>query len=162
MKNYKFTILLLLNLLILVGCSTIKGITFASEGNSLYESGDYQGAQESYEEALEACEELHECNNNLAKLYIDQGELYKGWRCLCKANEYSPVPNKLYMSNLKTVFKIYDERHHFVETKKTTEEVESILGEPTVKLSEGNITGYAYGNICIMFRNNKVYEITFS
>lgn len=153
---YKLTIPFFLSVaLILSGCSGIRSSLKYTEGSECLYKGDYRGAIEHLEKAVQLDPTMSRNQNNLALAYKLTGNWDKAWYHSRQA-VLCPQDNPPAIYTFWTIYEVCVRNRGLDEEGATLHDVVSKLGPPDIMFVGKEITSCVYGLCLMVFEKNKL------
>lgn len=157
-KKPYYLVFISLCCLLLVGCSIISSSIQYTKGTECLDRGDYQGAIQHLEKAVELNPTYSKNQGNLASAYLATGEIKKAWfhsrkAVLCNNCTEIDLFTFVFISH------IIIEEKGLLEKGTSLEETLCELGEPDARfIRDEGLLGLLYGRCIFTFYDEKLVD----
>jgi tetratricopeptide (TPR) repeat protein len=148
--------LLLLALVLLTSCNTVKSSLAYTKGTQYLEQGDYTNAIQHLEEAVKLDPDLARNHSNLAAAYGSVGEDQRAWQEIRLA-VLSPYRDIAALPNFCACYNALI-KNRLDQPGTDALEVMHLLGEPDLKIMGESQMIWVYGLCHMHFENNKLVK----
>lgn len=160
LKNKNIVVLLLIVMGLSTGCSVISSSLEYGEGTQCLEMGNYSGAIEHLEKAVQLDPSMSRNQNNLASAYLGSGNIQKAWyhsrqAVLCK------YCDAVALATFAQLYNFCVKKQNLDLKGTALDEVLCRLGQPDLRREEKEVINLMYGRCVMMFSKGKLVECSF-